>query len=116
MGALGLGLFFFGYWVAFYGWDQLQGGNNSFLSLGVPGQFKNAPTDKQGGTANANAQANSAASQTLQSIQAGQSAALSAQPGTGVATTGGVTVVYGAQGQKTCLDKSGKVVACPPGV
>lgn len=48
MGAIGLGLFWFGYCVAYYGYDQVTGGNNSFLSLLVPGKYANAPKDTSG--------------------------------------------------------------------
>jgi hypothetical protein len=123
VGALGLLMAWFGYWVSFYGYDQLHGGNNSFSSLGVPGQFKNAPTDKAGGgSGNANAVANSAASVTSQSQQAAAAAALAAgEPGGSnpsggqgiVQLGGGVTEVIGPQGQTTCLDAKGNIVNCP---
>lgn len=31
-----------GYWIAYYGFDLLTGGNDSFLDLGVPGRWKGA--------------------------------------------------------------------------
>lgn len=122
MGGLGLALLWFGYWTAFYGYDQLNGGNNSFLSLGIPGRFKNAAKDSQ---AASQAASNSAASVTLQTIQnaqqqrLGQEAPggpLSAGPGSGVvAGAGGVTVLYDARGNPTCMDKAGNTVPCPAG-
>lgn len=39
-----------GYWIAYYGFDLLTGGNDSFLDLGVPGRWKGAaPKDTPGG-------------------------------------------------------------------
>ena len=36
MAGLGLGVLFAGYWVAYYGITQVQGGNWGFLDLGLP--------------------------------------------------------------------------------
>lgn len=122
MGALGLALAWFGYWVAFYGYDQLQGGNNSFVSLGVPGKYQNAPKDSGGA---GQAAKDSAASQKLAAANAANAA--KAKPsnmggtgspltGTGVTQAGGgVTVLYDASGNPTCMDAGGNVVPCPAG-
>lgn len=35
------------YGVAYYGLDQIRGGNDGFLDLIVPGKYKKVPTDAQ---------------------------------------------------------------------
>lgn len=50
MPALGIGIVFFGYWVAYYGLTQITGGNWGFFDLGVPGRWTadTAATPKDG--------------------------------------------------------------------
>lgn len=120
MGALGLALAWFGYWVGFYGFDQLQGGNNSFLSLGVPGKFSLQPTDAQGGKPAAASNASTQLSQIQKSQQLANTPTIAGGTapvgGTGVvATPGGITILYDAAGNPTCMDSKGNVVTCPAG-
>jgi hypothetical protein len=39
MPGLGIGILFMGYWVAYYGITQIQGGNWGFLDLGIPSRW-----------------------------------------------------------------------------
>ena len=65
MGALGLVMLWFGYWVAYYGFDQIDGGNNSFMSLGIPGKYTNAPKDSASSSGSGSGQPGGLASAAL---------------------------------------------------
>lgn len=39
MAGIGIVVLIFGYWLVYYGVDQVRGGNDGFLALGIPGRF-----------------------------------------------------------------------------
>lgn len=123
---LGVGVFvvWVGYSLAFYGIDQIRGGNNGLLSLMIPGKYTNQRTDA-GSSQSAVAEADSAAAVKLQKLQKAQAAAATAsRPGGpkgnvgsgSVSVPGGITALIGTQGQVTCINKKGKIVPCPAGI
>jgi hypothetical protein len=123
---LGVGVFvvWVGYSLAFYGIDQIRGGNNGLLSLMIPGKYTNQRTDA-GSSQSAVAEADSAAAVKLQKVTAAQTAAgKAARPGgpkgnTGsgsVAVPGGITALISTTGTVTCINKKGKIVPCPAGI
>lgn len=48
MAGIGLAFLWLGYAMAFYGYDQITGGNDPFLSLIVPGRYSVQPRDDAG--------------------------------------------------------------------
>lgn len=46
MAGLGVFVLWLGYWIGYWGLDQVRGGNNGFLSLGIPGKYTDQAPDK----------------------------------------------------------------------
>jgi hypothetical protein len=124
---IAIALLFLGYSTGYYGITQIQGGNWGFLDLVVPSRWASAASTPRDGApgsgVSGSALAASQASQKLSALQAQQntqntpptSGGTGYQPtGSGVVTgTGGITYLYGAQGQVSCIDKKGNIVPCP---